>query len=193
MFRQEYTDIPEIFYSFATKAPFERCISCNQSLLDSETQYLVEKAIRYYREYNTQDVVFEYAICFDCAERMRKELSLASLARIQEYFDEKVDLHERREKLMDTSPTDVNNWLDRCLVTGESADSLDEYQVYGHFMGDRCVFSYMPYMIGGPAVDELTDLLSTKTLGEIGRFIDENFGLPPELKKPIKDHPFILI
>nr|WKN36523.1 hypothetical protein K4G66_29615 [Tunicatimonas sp. TK19036] len=192
-FRQEYTDIPPVFHSHSTKKPFENCISCNRPLLAPDTQYLVEKAFRHYREFNTTDVIFEYAICLGCAERMRKELSLSSLSRIQEYFDEKVDLHQRREKLMNDSSPDASQWLNECLVTGATADSMDEYQIYGHFMGDRCVFSFMPYMIGGPAVDEITNLLSAKTLGEIDRFIDENFGLPPELKKPIKDHPILLM
>ncbi|MEQ9440191.1 MAG: hypothetical protein RIG62_14150 [Cyclobacteriaceae bacterium] len=192
-FRQEYTDIPPIFHSHNTKAPFEQCISCNRPLLAPNTQYLVEKAFRHYREYNTTDVIFEYAMCLDCADLMRKELSLSSLSRIQEYFDENVDLHERREKLMKDASLDTSKWLDQCLVTGATTDTLEEYQIYGHFMGDRCVFSFMPYMIGGPAVDEITNLLSAKTLGEIDRFIDENFGLPPELKKPIRDHPIILI
>ncbi|MEM6842784.1 MAG: hypothetical protein AAF632_11205 [Bacteroidota bacterium] len=51
----------------------------------------------------------------------------------------------------------------------------------------------MPYIIGDPAVDEITGLLPEKALGEVDRFVDENLGLPPELKKPIKDNPPIFI
>lgn len=191
--RQEFTDIPSLFYSHNTEAPFTNCISCNRHLQEPNTQYLVEKAFRHYREFGTTDVIFEYAMCLDCAERMRRELSLSSLAKIQEYFDTHVDLQKRRELLMKSEPVNLDQWLENCLISGESKDTMDEYQVYGHFVGNRCVYSFMPYMIGGPAVDEITNLLSDKTLGEIDRFIDENFGLPPELKKPIKDHPIIFV
>ncbi|MEM6845816.1 MAG: hypothetical protein AAF944_20370 [Bacteroidota bacterium] len=191
--RQEYGKIPSIFYSHNTQAPFERCISCDCSLQQPDSQYLVEKAFRNYREFGKTDVIFEYAMCLNCADRMRKELSLSSLARIQEFFEERVDFYQRRDQLMQSQPASSPQWLDKCLITGESHQALDEYQIYGHFVGDRCVYSFLPYMIGGPAVDEITNLLSEKTLGEIDRFIDENFGLPPELKKPIRDNPVIFI
>ena len=191
--RQEYGGIPELFYSHSTKAPFERCISCDRSLQQPDSQYLVEKAFRNYREFGKTDVIFEYAMCLNCADRMRKELSLSSLARIQEFFEERVDFDQRRDQLMQSKPASSPQWIDKWLITGESHQNLDEYQVYGHFVGDRCVYSFLPYMIGGPAVDEITNLLSEKTLGEIDRIIDENFGLPPELKKPIKDNPIIFI
>jgi hypothetical protein len=132
-------------------------------------------------------------MCLSCAELMRRELSLSSLSRIQEFFDQRVDLHGRREELLQDEAVNPEHWLQRCLITGEDLTNLDEYQIYGHFVGNQCVYSFMPYMIGGPAVDEMTELLSEKTLGEIDRFIDENFGLPPELKKPIKDNPLIFI
>jgi hypothetical protein len=193
-FTPEYTDIPTIFYSHTTQSPFENCISCNRPLQAPNTQYLVEKAFRQYRgEFSTTDVIFEYAMCLSCAELMRRELSLSSLSRIQEFFDQRVDLHGRREELLQDEAVNPEHWLQRCLITGEDLTNLDEYQIYGHFVGNQCVYSFMPYMIGGPAVDEMTELLSEKTLGEIDRFIDENFGLPPELKKPIKDNPLIFI
>jgi len=193
-FTPEYTDIPPIFYSHTTKAPFENCISCNRPLQAPNTQYLIEKAFRQYRgEFSTTDVIFEYAMCLDCAELMRRELSLSSLSRIQEFFDQRVDLHQRREELRKKEGIDAERWLQHCLITGEDLGELDEYQIYGHFVANQCVFSFMPYMIGGPAVDEMTELLSEKTLGEIDRFVDDNFGLPPELKKPIKDNPLIFI
>lgn len=191
--RQEFKNIPHIFYSHSTQEPFEQCISCNRPLQAPDTQYLVEKAFRNYPEFKTTDVIFEYAMCLHCADQMRKELSLSSLSRIQEFFENRVNFQQRRDTLMESDPIKTPEWLENCLITGESQHSLEEYQIYGHFIGERCVYSFLPYMIGGPAVDEITNLLSEKTLGEIDRFIDENFGLPPELKKPIRDNPIIFV
>ncbi|WKN43194.1 hypothetical protein [Tunicatimonas pelagia] len=191
--KQEYGGIPELFYSHTTQAPFERCISCDRALQAPNTQYLVEKAFRNYPDFKTTDVIFEYAMCLSCADQMRKELSLSSLSRIQEFFENRVDFHLRRDQLMQSHSLDAPAWLENCLITGKAQHTLEEYQIYGHFMDNRCVYSFLPYMIGGPAVDEITSLLSEKTLGEIDRFIDENFGLPPELKQPIRDNPIIFV
>lgn len=191
--KQEYGGIPELFYSHSTKAPFEHCISCDRALQAPNTQYLVEKAFRNYPEFETTDVIFEYAMCLNCADQMRKELSLSSLSRIQEFFENRVNFHLRRDQLMQSDSLNAPAWLKNCLITGEAQPSLEEYQIYGHFVDNRCVYSFLPYMISGSAVDEITNLLSEKTLGEIDRFIDENFGLPPELKKPIRDNPIIFV
>ena len=189
----EVTDIPPIFHSFSAENTFEHCISCNINLLHSDSEYLIEKAFRRYPGFDTQDVIFEYAMCLDCAERMRQELSASSMRNIQDFFNQRVDFYGRRQEMLYDHALNCDAWLDRCIVTGKPMAELQEFQIYGHCRGDRFLFSYMPYMISDEAVDSMTGLLSEKTKGEIDRFIDDNFGLPPELKQPIKDHPFVLL
>ena len=189
----EVTDIPSIFHSFSEKQAFKNCISCNVQLVETDTEYLIEKAFRRYPGFDTQDVIFEYAMCLNCAERMRQELSRESLRNIQDFFDQRVDFYGRRQEMLYEHALDCEAWLDRCIVTGKPRAELQEYQIYGHCRGDRFLFSYMPYMISDEAMDSMAGLLSEKTQGEIDRFIDDNFGLPPELKQPIKDYPFALL
>ena len=190
---QEATDIPVDFHSFADKKAFERCISCNTYLQEANTEYLIEKAVRRYPGFDTHDVIFEYAMCLSCAGRMRQELSASSLRNIENFFEQRVDLYGRRQEMLYEYGLDHEAWLDRCIVTGKPKSELEEYQIYGHCLGNRFLFSYMPYMISHEAMDEMSDLLSEKTRGEIDRFVDDNFGLPPELKQPIKDHPVLLL
>ena len=189
----ESTDIPAEFHSFSQGKAFSHCISCNTDLLATDTQYLIEKAFRSYPGFGTQDVIFEYAMCLPCAERMRREMSAESMRNIQQFFDERVDFYGRRQELLYEHGLNHAAWLDRCIVTGRPKAELEEYQIYGHCQGDRFLFSYLPYLISHEATDGMADLLSEKTRGEIDRFIDDNFGLPPELKQPIKDHPFVLL
>ena len=189
----EATDIPADFYSFAEKKAFERCISCDIRLLENNTEYLIEKAVRRYPGFDTQDVIFEYAMCLNCAGRMRQELSASSLRNIENFFEQRVDLYGRRQEMLYEYGLNHQAWLDRCLVTGRSKSELQEYQIYGHCQGDRFLFSYMPYLISHEAMEMMSDLLSEKTRGEIDRFVDDNFGLPPELKQPIKDYPLVLL
>lgn len=189
----EVTDIPREFHSFSQERAFSHCISCNVNLLENNTQYLIEKAFRRYPGFDTQDVIFEYAMCLPCAARMRQEMSVESMRNIQQFFDERVDFYGRRQELLYEHGMNHEAWLDRCIVTGRPKSALEEYQIYGHCQGDRFLFSYLPYLISNEAVEMMSELLSEKTRGEIDRFIDDNFGLPPELKQPIKDRPFVLL
>ena len=66
-------DIPSEFYSFSSGVLFDRCIDCDKYLLEKDTEYFIEKAIRQYDGYKARDVIFEYAICFQCADRIRKD------------------------------------------------------------------------------------------------------------------------
>ena len=85
-------------------------------------------------------MIFEYAMCFDCAEMMRKELSKESLANIQQYFNDRVDFYGHHQEMMYEHALDAEAWLNRCIVTGEPQATLEEYQIYGHCRGNQMVF-----------------------------------------------------
>ena len=97
---KEYIKIPNLFYSTDTEMPFSNCISCDKYLLQPQSPYVIEKAIKQYPDYNTTDVIFEYAMCMDCYQNINESLSVESKASIEQYFSENVDLNERRKLLL---------------------------------------------------------------------------------------------
>jgi uncharacterized protein with PIN domain len=181
------------FYSFATGKPFDRCTTCNTYLLEPGTQYMIEKAVIRYPHTNITDVAFEYAMCLPCGEKMRKSLSAESLANFENYFAAHADF-ESRQKLMESpDKTDLKDWLATCLLTQNPIEEETEYQIIAHCDGTNMVMGVAPYMISGRAADELSELLSAKTKEILDDFVDEHFGLPPELKALIKEKNLLLI
>jgi hypothetical protein len=185
--------LPKEFYSYATGQPFDRCVTCNTYLLAPGTQYMIEKAIIRYPEAGVTDVAFEYAMCLPCAEKMRKSLSKESLARIENYFREHANLAGRQELLTRTGEPEPKDWINTCLLTNKPIEEETEYQLIAQCDGDNMVVGLAPYMISGKAADELSELLSAKTKEVLDDFIDNYFGLPPELKALIKEKNLLLL
>lgn len=208
----ERIPIPEIFHSADTRAPLERCLVCERPLLDTDQEYLIEKAMRQYPEYEVNEVIIEYALCLDCHADMQNSISEASKHALETYFLENADLHQRIVSLMadesprdldlsedadadrpgsdpsedrDEEPPDLEKWLDRCIIHGTPMDELEEFQLVGHCVGREMLMTHMPLVIGGPAMDEIIQELSNETLDELGGFRDEYFGLPPEFSRDV--------
>lgn len=180
-------DIPRDLYSSETGAPFSECLVCGCPL-DDEVEYMVEKAVRKYAEYDVQDTVFEYAVCMSCYHTLAASFSLESRLAVDSFFAERVDQRRRMEQLSRAPTDDLAPWIGSCLLSGDPADSLEEYQVVAHCVGRQLVVGPAPFLIGGAAIDEITGLLSNQTIDELGGFRDEYFGLPPELEP----HVFVL-
>lgn len=176
--------IPEIFHNYSTGTQFDRCIDCDRQLLDGETEYFIEKALKSYSGFSAKDVIFEYAICLPCAERLRKQMSKESMQSIQRYFSENINVMQRMQQ-MHANPENPEAWMKQCMVKGVSIQDLEEYQLYAHCKGNELVTSQMPYMISGLALDEISNLLSNETLDELDNFMDQHFGPPPELMEPL--------
>jgi len=188
----EFSRIPPRFYSDATGKPFETCLVCGRGLLEPGIQYVIEKAIRNYDNFGTKDTIFEYAMCFSCMDAYRANLSEESNRRIDAYLAQNVDLVKRRHAFMEAENLDVADWTSNCVVTGQPAGRCQEYQIYCQCDGGNMLFTYMPFMISGEVMDDVVLLLSEKTLGEIGGFMDEYFDLPPELKINPVDRPVLI-
>ncbi len=189
----EYVPVPKVFHSFATGMPFAHCIACEKHLLENGTQYVVEKAIKKYPGFQAHDVIYEYAMCIDCTAAMRQTLSGDSLAVIEHYFETRVDLVERRSRLLQKAGMNVHEWISHCLLTGTPESELNEFQLYAHCDGGDLLFSYLPYMISAQSLNELSDLISPETKDVLDDFIDEHFGLPPELKEILKSRKTVLL
>jgi hypothetical protein len=129
----------------------------------------------------------------DCVLLMRSEFSEDSLKRIQAHMLQNKDMIARRQRLLEEKNYSLKSWIGRCLMTNKPQDELKEYQLFAHCRGHQMLFNSMPYMLSAEAMDVMSSLLSDKTLGEMNRFMDDNFGLPPELKKQLKDRPVSFI
>lgn len=190
---KEYTKIPKLFYSTDTDQPFSNCISCNKFLLSPNNPYVIEKAIKQYPEFKTTDVIFEYAMCMDCYQSIHQSLSLESKTNIENYFSKNVNLSERRKSLLNNEALSVEDWVSECVIKGTPVSQLTEYQIACQCDGEYLLFTHLPFVIGNTALDEMAQLLSNKTIGEINGFKDKFFTPDPDLKKLFDEPKFVII
>jgi len=184
--------IPEAFFNYSTGSHFTNCLDCERYLLGGDTEYFIEKAIKSYKGYKATDVIFEYAICMECAEKVRKKMSVESMQSIQDYFMSNVNLNKRLKFVNDNTDR-PERWIDECMVKGTVKEDLEEYQIYAQCRGDALITTQMPYMISGPALDEIANLLSNETLDELDGFMKDNFGPPPELAETLPSRKVVLV
>lgn len=190
---QAKVEIPKIFYSDANDAPFSNCLVCNSLLLVEGKQYVIEKAIKRYKSFDSTDTVYEYAMCMNCYFELQKSFSESSQRKIEEYMLRNSNTMQRLEKLNQTDHPDLEDWVSDCIIKGKPMKECTEYQIMCECVGSKMVFGISPIMICGEAVDEIMQLLSNQTLGEIGRFQNQYFDVPPELKiNPTKPDIVIL-
>lgn len=178
----EYVEVPEVFWSDASTGRFENCLVCERYLLEDGTRYLIEKAFRSYRGFESRDTVFEYAMCEECRLQMQEEMSAESRERVDQFFTDHVDFVERRKKLLASGDLQSKPWLDRCLITGEPTSDMEEYQVYCECDGAHMLYSYLPYAVSGAAIDQIVALLSNPTIDSLRGFVDRHLGVPPEFE-----------
>lgn len=185
-------DIPSSFYSFHEEGLFKNCVECERNLLEDDCEYIIEKAIRNYPEFNTHDVVFDYAICMDCATKIHMELSKESLKAIKKYFTENISL-DNFEMRMQEAAGDIDKLTSKCMIKNTHANKSSEYQVYAHCIGDKINLQNPPYMISGEVLNEIADLISEKTRDTLNGFFDRHFTPDPSLMEPMPGPRLVLI
>ena len=187
--------MPESLYSDLTGKPMQNCVNCDRNIIETGELYVLEKAFRYYPEYGFHNTIFEYIMCLPCAEEMQKSISQDSQQRIQDYFA-KVSPHRDHHMTWQGEEADFEKWTSECMVKGTPKKGMEEYQICATCEGENLVFNYyptpLPYMLSHEASNEIAELLSAETLEEYNRFVDDNFGLPPEFKKALKDSPVLV-
>jgi hypothetical protein len=188
----EYTRIPKILYSSDSGKPFTNCMVCDQYLLNDGTAYLIEKAVKNHRALNVKEVIFEYAMCLSCSIKMNSSLSEESRQRINEYFQQNTDLVNRRERLLAKKRVRTTDWISRCLIKDTPIKESEEYQIVAQCDGNHMLFTYMPFALSMKALDEISSLLSAKSLGEIDDFMGKYFTGPPEISAILKRR-FVLV
>lgn len=182
----QYMRIPKVFRSSETGKPIDHCLMCNAYLLKDGTPYMVEKAIKQHPEYKITEVIFEYALCAGCMVIMNESLSKESKQRVDAYFQTHGNLVERRTELLKRKTLRVQPWISKCLIKGTSISNSPEYQISGQFDGKHLLFTYMPFALSVEALQEINDLLSAKSKGEIDDFIGKYFSGPPEVSEILK-------
>lgn len=185
------TKIPKVFRQSEKGELFRECIMCNRELAKAGLDYLVEKVIRNHLTLGKKEVLFEYAMCFGCAMKMRTELSEESRQRIDQYFAGHINESQRRQRL-EKNPNHVTRWISHCLVKGTPLTKSREYSMYAHCRGSQLVYSTLPYALSGEVMDEVMNLLSNKSLGVLDDFMGKHFSGPPEVREILKRRPLLV-
>jgi len=171
-------EIPSRFYSDLNQKPFEHCLLCQKELLKEGQFYIIEKAYKSFGQKIGEQTLFEYAICLECAEEYRGQLSEDSRLAIDDYMSQ-IDFGNRNQKLIGK---EGEEWLQDCLIHQCGVGEAGEAQIYGLCEGDQFCYGEFPYMIRSEAMDEIVELLSSETLDELNRFKDQLNSGPPELQ-----------
>lgn len=189
---ENHRPIPKLFYDDLTGAMMSQCISCEKNLLESEIPYFVEKALKPHMGYKTYATIFEYAMCMPCMHQNKDKISKASLANINQFFMNNIDIGRRAYLVAHELYDDLDLWMDHCLITDKHITAIGECQIYAQCLGDQLVMGDYPYMISGEALDSVVNLLSAETLDEFNRLQDELVG-PPAFQDLLKGGPRVLL
>jgi hypothetical protein len=191
--REIKIDIPGQFYSDSEGKPFENCLVCNKYLLKEGTSYVVEKALKTYKDYDFYSTVYEYAICSECHGKMQEQMSEESKINLQKYYSETLSMKANEPILININDFDLNEWLSKCFFKGSSVKEMKEYQVVAQFDGTKMVLNMPPLVIGMEALNEMSALLSEKTIDEMNGFRDKFLGPPPDIEELIYGKRLIML
>ena len=185
--------IPAAFYSSETGKPFSNCTACDKDLLVPGTRYVIEKAVTHYPQYNASDTIFEYALCYDCYQTILNAMSDTSKNNIQIYFLD--NMQHVQQRLVDfmQGKVKIEDLIGSCAIKGTLREELNEYQIACHCNGQNLDSAYPPLLIGHEAIDEMMQLLSNKTLGEMDRFYNDIIDIPPEFKEILNGRPVFIL
>lgn len=155
-----FRPIPEDFFSFETGEPFEECIECGGDISHGTADYIIEKC------YQDGEVIYEYALCNECARDLRGEMSRDSLKHLKKAL--------RKPRLKST--------IDGCRVCGLPKHELPSYTIVGSCLGGDMLFWDVPVLICEPCLESITEGLSKKTRDILEDFEERNFPGPPEME-----------
>lgn len=174
--------IPPLFFSFESDDLFKKCIECERDL-DENCDYVIEKAMRTYPGFEAKDVIFDYALCMNCALQIRESFSKKSLEAMDKYFAEHAT--NRIVLVNEQGEFDVDECISSCMVKGTKASELTEYQVYAHCRGKELNSQIPPYMVSNDAIDDMLPLLSNETQDILNGFFNKHFSPDPSIMNPV--------
>lgn len=176
--------INKIFYSTKTGKLHNKCVFCEENILEFEHGYVIEKAFKYNDAKNIYETIFEYALCTECLQRLSSEMSEKSKNTIEAYF--RINRNDAMHRL-----NSVKGRLEECLITNENIRNSKEYQIAGFFIKNEMLVSNdFPYAIGEKAINEIQDLISKKTRDFSEKFKD--LILPPHVKDNLPKNRIVI-
>ncbi|MBT8327768.1 MAG: hypothetical protein KJP21_08590 [Bacteroidia bacterium] len=172
--------IPKFFYEFETEEPFKHCSLCNRELSDSD-KYAVEKVLKQNKKINKAEIVYEYAMCWDCASEMGDEISEESKESIVNlYQDHSENVMMKLDYLHRTEKYNIESWLERCTFTGKETRVCGEYSVSGIIEGGKLLYEHSPVVVSDEFMEKMQEVLSEKTKEFLDGLKDELIYSPSE-------------
>lgn len=181
-------EIPEKFNNTLTEKPFSDCGICGRDLHSNNLAYLIEKAYRRFPENGGEELLFEIAVCHDCARNMRTQLSKESRKAVNEFF-----YQEFMTRLQELREADDEYLLSHCLLSGKPLAEMKEYQIYAHCQGAGMADHGASYILSDEVIEQIQNLLSDETRDQLRKFSDDHLGTPPELQKILDRSPLLTI
>lgn len=180
LFPDDYGPIPRDFHSFAEDGLFRHCVACTKDVTQDHDVYVVQKT------FAGNEVVFEYALCSACHDRVFGEMSKASAASIRDFFHRRVDLEARRLRLEHDPDRTLEQWIGACATCGIDRDECNGYTIAAACGGEDILYHHLPLLVCQQCEMQIQDVLSKKTR-EIGEdFVETYFeGPPANLNVPI--------
>lgn len=175
--------VPRLFYESISNMPFTKCQVCNKDIIQTDSEYMIEKVFRKNPVSGKMEAMFEYAICFSCALTFTNSYSAQSKENLQRYFAEQLQgSFAEFSQIKINSEMDIYDQLSTCAVTGKHVSELEEYQIVGRFKGGFMRKDELPFMLGSGSMDEVSGLLSNETIDSMDDFTGKYLTGPPEFR-----------
>ena len=112
----------------------------------------------------SREIVYEYALCWDCATTMGSEISDDSKDAIQELYNEHSETVMRKlDYLHSTDKYSLESWLERCSLTGKEIRLCSEFSVSGIIEEGNLVYEQSPIVVSDEFMYILQQVLSKET------------------------------
>jgi hypothetical protein len=159
-------DLPELFHSDETGAPFERCFDCGNPTADGEDGYVIQKA------FARGETIMEMAICCDCHGELRESYSKESRERIWNFYLDHGDLPKRLRKFQAVPVGNPAPRINACMTSGSFRHSLPEDVVAAHVLEGDLVDGDTLLMICHACLDKIVEMLSEESCETDDRWMD---------------------
>ncbi len=171
------TSIPSILYSEATGRPFSHCSECGLELLRNGAGYIIVKSIVQNQTYRVSETAMEYALCFQCHQRLWNSLSTKTIRQLERFIERSVDFVSRNRALQQRKKS-LHDWIGHCIVTGAALETCDQFQINALAIGDELVFDDLPYSLSINALREEEKCFSKSSWQTWCNYFEANFGYP---------------
>jgi len=155
-------NVPEFFFRFDTNQPFEKCTMCGEAL--NGKKHVIEKVFKNNKSLNIKEILYEYAVCFDCTGQMQGDISEESMQSMIRIMNEhKHQFIMKLEYLHETEKYDVASWIETCSFTGKPIHLCEEYTVSAIIEDDKLVFEQAPIAVSETFMELIQENLSKET------------------------------